>query len=87
MSDTTRRQFLSGAAQLAGVSAAATIAAAPGVALGSVRENAGKSAITTPSNAIVETSVDDAFVADGELLATGRRFELSVLPRALRVIA
>ena len=56
MSDTTRREFLSGAAQLAGVSAAATIAAAPAVALGSVRESAGISVITTPPNAIVETS-------------------------------
>ena len=55
MSDTSRREFLSGAAQLAGVSAAAA-AGAPGVALGAVRESAGKSAITTPANAIVETS-------------------------------
>jgi hypothetical protein len=57
MTDTSRRDFLSGAAQLAGVSAAATIAsAAPGVALGAVREGAGTSVITTPTNAIVETS-------------------------------
>ena len=55
MSDTSRREFLSGAAQLAGVSAAAA-AGVPGVALGAVRESAGKSAITTPANAIVETS-------------------------------
>ena len=57
MSDTSRREFISGVTKLAGVSAAATIAGgAPGVALGAVREHAGKSAITTPANAIVETS-------------------------------
>lgn len=39
------------------------------------------------SHAIIETENDDAFVADGELLAAGRRFELSVRPRALRLIA
>jgi len=57
MNDTSRREFLSGAATLAGMSAAATVAAgAPGVALGAVREGAGKATITTPTNAIVETS-------------------------------
>lgn len=57
MSHTSRREFLSGAAKLAGVSAAAAAAAAvPAVALGAVREHAGKSVITTPDNAIVETS-------------------------------
>lgn len=57
MSHTSRREFLSGAAKLAGVSAAAAAAAAvPAVALGAVREHAGKSVITTPENAIVETS-------------------------------
>jgi para-nitrobenzyl esterase len=57
MNDTSRREFLTGAATLAGVSAAATIAAgAPSVALGAVREGAGKSAITTPTNGVVETS-------------------------------
>jgi para-nitrobenzyl esterase len=57
MNDTSRREFLTGAATLAGVSAAATIAAgAPNVALGAVREGAGKSAITTPTNGVVETS-------------------------------
>jgi len=56
MTETSRREFLSGAATLAGASAAATLAAAPGVALGAVREGAGKSVITTPANAVVETS-------------------------------
>jgi para-nitrobenzyl esterase len=56
MRDTTRREFISGATKLAGLSTAATIAAMPGVALGAVREGAGKSGITTPPNAIVETS-------------------------------
>jgi len=37
--------------------------------------------------ATIETGRDDAFVADGELLATGRRFTVRVLPGALRLIA
>ena len=57
MSDTSRREFISGATRLAGVSAVATIAGGvPGVALGAIRESASNSAITTPANAIVETS-------------------------------
>lgn len=57
MSETSRREFISGVTKLAGVSAAATVAGAvPAVALGAVREGAGKSAITTPANAIVDTS-------------------------------
>ncbi len=57
MSDTSRREFIAGAAKLAGVSAVTTIAGAvPGVAAGAVREGAGKSTITTPASAIVETS-------------------------------
>ena len=57
MTDTSRREFLSGAATLAGVSAATTLAVgAPSVALGAVREGAGKSAITTPASGVVETS-------------------------------
>ena len=39
------------------------------------------------THAIVETGSEDAFVADGDLLAVGRRFELRVLPSALRVIS
>jgi len=39
------------------------------------------------TEATIETGRDDAFVADGELLATGRRFEARVLPKALRLIA
>jgi len=39
------------------------------------------------TEATIETGRDDAFVADGELLATGRRFDARVLPRALRIIA
>lgn len=39
------------------------------------------------THATIDTSFDDAFVADGELLASGRHFELSVRPRALSVIA
>ena len=38
------------------------------------------------TEATIETSKEDAFVADGESLAAGRRFELRVLPRALRII-
>jgi diacylglycerol kinase (ATP) len=34
----------------------------------------------------IETGRADAFVADGELLARGSRFDVRVLPRALRVI-
>jgi para-nitrobenzyl esterase len=57
MSETSRREFIAGVTKLAGVSAAASVAgAAPTVALGAVREGAGKSAITTPASAIVETS-------------------------------
>jgi diacylglycerol kinase family enzyme len=44
--------------------------------------------VTIPATeALVETEHEDTFVADGEPLATGRRFELRVLRRALRVIA
>ena len=39
------------------------------------------------TEATIETGRDDAFVADGELLATGRRFSTRVLPGALRLIA
>ena len=39
------------------------------------------------TEATIETGRDDAFVADGELLATGRRFTVRVLPGALRLIA
>jgi diacylglycerol kinase family enzyme len=39
------------------------------------------------TEATIETGRDDAFVADGELLATGRRFEARVLPKALRLVA
>jgi para-nitrobenzyl esterase len=57
MSDTSRREFLCGVTKLAGVSAAATVAGGmPAVALGAAREGAGKAAITTPANAIVETA-------------------------------
>ena len=35
----------------------------------------------------IETGHDEAFVADGELLATGQRFRVRVLPGALLVIA
>jgi para-nitrobenzyl esterase len=57
MSDTSRREFISGATRVAGVSAIAAIAGGvPGVACGAVRESAGKSGITTPASAIVETA-------------------------------
>lgn len=39
------------------------------------------------TEATIETGHEDAFVADGELLATGRRFSVRVLPGALRLIA
>ena len=39
------------------------------------------------TEATIETGRDDAFVADGELLATGRTFQVGVLPNALRIIA
>lgn len=39
------------------------------------------------TEATIETGRDDAFVADGELLADGRRFEVRVLPGALRIVA
>ena len=38
------------------------------------------------TEAVIETKRDDAFVADGELLAEGRRFEVQVAPGAVRVI-
>jgi len=57
MSDTSRREFIAGATKVAGVSAIATIASGvPSVAFGAVRESAGKSGITTPTNAIIETA-------------------------------
>jgi diacylglycerol kinase (ATP) len=37
--------------------------------------------------ATITTHGDEAFVADGEVLATGRAFEVSIRPRALRVIS
>lgn len=39
------------------------------------------------SHAIIETANEDAFVADGEMLAVGRRFEVSIRQAALRLIA
>jgi diacylglycerol kinase (ATP) len=39
------------------------------------------------TEAVIETARDDEFVADGELLASGRRFEIRVLPRALCLIS
>jgi diacylglycerol kinase (ATP) len=39
------------------------------------------------TEATIETGRDDAFVADGELLATGRRFSVRIIPGALRLIA
>ena len=39
------------------------------------------------TEATIETGREDAFVADGELLAAGRRFTVRVLPGALRLIA
>ena len=39
------------------------------------------------TEATIETGRDDAFVADGELLAAGRLFRVRVLPGALRLIA
>jgi diacylglycerol kinase family enzyme len=43
--------------------------------------------VTIPATeATIETGREDAFVADGELLAQGRRFEARVLSRALRII-
>jgi diacylglycerol kinase (ATP) len=41
--------------------------------------------VVRATDAIIETSSEDAFVADGELLATGQRFEVRVLSRALQV--
>lgn len=38
------------------------------------------------TEATIETGRDDAFVADGELLAEGRRFEVRVLRRALQIV-
>jgi diacylglycerol kinase (ATP) len=37
--------------------------------------------------ATIETGREDAFVADGELLARGTRFSMRVLPHALRIVA
>ena len=39
------------------------------------------------TEATIETGREDAFVADGELLAAGRRFTVRVLPGALRIVA
>ena len=39
------------------------------------------------TEATIETRQDDAFVADGELLREGKRFDVRVLPRALRIVA
>jgi diacylglycerol kinase family enzyme len=38
------------------------------------------------TEATITTGKEDAFVADGELLAEGRKFEVRVMPRALRII-
>ena len=38
------------------------------------------------TEAVIETGEEDAFVADGELLAEGRRFEIRVLRGAMRII-
>jgi diacylglycerol kinase (ATP) len=38
------------------------------------------------TEATIETGREDAFVADGELLARGRRFEVHILPKALQII-
>jgi diacylglycerol kinase family enzyme len=38
------------------------------------------------TEATITTGKEDAFVADGELLAEGRKFEFRVMPRALRII-
>ena len=38
------------------------------------------------TEAVIETDHEDAFVADGELLATSRRFDLRILPGALHVV-
>ena len=38
------------------------------------------------TEATIETGHDDAFVADGELLADGKHFDVRVLPRALRIV-
>ena len=38
------------------------------------------------TEATIETGRDDAFVADGELLAEGRRFDVRVIPRSLRIV-
>ena len=68
MSETSRREFLAGAAKLAGVSAAAGVAgSAPAVALGAVRGQPRTVVIETPANAIVETSTGKVrgFVRNG----------------------
>jgi para-nitrobenzyl esterase len=84
MSDTSRREFLSGAARLVGVSAAAAAGGAPAVALGAVREHAGKSAITTPANAIVETSAGKVrgYVRNGIFIFKGIPYAASTAGEA-----
>jgi para-nitrobenzyl esterase len=84
MSDTSRREFLSGAARLAGVSAAAAAGGAPAVALGAVREHAGKSAITTPASAIVETSAGKVrgYVRNGIFIFKGIPYAASTAGEA-----
>lgn len=73
MSDTSRREFLSGAAKLAGVSAVAVAAGAmPAIALGAVREHAGTSVITTSGNAIVETSAGKVRAEERKSLLVGQ---------------
>jgi diacylglycerol kinase (ATP) len=42
--------------------------------------------VVRASSAVVQTDAEDAFVADGELLARGREFRLAVRAGALRVI-
>jgi para-nitrobenzyl esterase len=57
MSETTRREFLSGAAKLAGVSAVAAVGGSvPAVGLAASRGRPGTTIVATPPNAIVETS-------------------------------
>jgi para-nitrobenzyl esterase len=68
MSDTSRREFLSGAATLATVSAAAVAGAVPSVgSTAPVPDKAGNTIVTTPANAIVETSAGKVrgFVRNG----------------------
>jgi diacylglycerol kinase (ATP) len=49
--------------------------------------SAGVLEVVRASRATVRTDHDDAFVADGELLATGRDFELVVRPGSLCIVA